>query len=116
MSEDQKVKPPLHQIVSTKIYLMSSRLRHAVGLALVLGNVVVHQGDNVGPEGGTCILSFYRKSPITSEHLTGALKTAGRHTVVPVGAFLSLCTPIKGRAAARDILASSEMVANDRKL
>merc|ERR1712088_836427 len=31
--------------------LMSSRLRHAVGLALVLSNVVVHQGDDVGPDG-----------------------------------------------------------------
>ena len=116
MSEDQEVKPPLHEIVSTKNYLMSSRLRHTVGLALVLSNVVVHQGDDVGPESGTCSLSLYRKSPITSAHLTGALKTAGRQTVVPVGAFLSLCTPIRGRAAARDILASSEMVASDVKL
>merc|ERR1719192_543804 len=66
--------------------LMSSRLRHTVGLALVLSNVVVHQGDNVGPDG----------SPKDR-----------RQTVVPVGAFLSLCTPIRGRAAARDILASS---------
>merc|ERR1712013_750589 len=31
--------------------LMSSRLRHTVGLALVLSNVVVNQGDNVGPDG-----------------------------------------------------------------
>ena len=116
MSEDQEVKPPLHQIVPTRNYLMSSRLRHTVGLALVLSNVVVHQRDNVGPEGRTCLLSLYRKSLITSAHLTGALKTAGRQTVVPVGAFLSLCTPIRGRAAARDILASSEMVASDVKL
>merc|ERR1719242_2678171 len=65
--------------------LVSSRLRHAVGLTLVLGNVVVHQGDNVRPD----------RSPEDSWQ-----------TVVPVGAFLSLCTPISGRAAARDILAS----------
>ena len=116
MSEEKEVKSPLHQMVPTKNYLMSSRLRHAVGLALVLSNVVVHQGDDVGPEGRRCLLSLYRKSPITSAHLTGALKTAGRQTVVPVGAFLSLCTPIRGRAAARDILASSEMVASDVKL
>ena len=43
-------------------------------------------------------------------HLTGALKTAGRQTVVPVGAFLSLCTPISGRAAARDISASENRI------
>merc|ERR1719278_2579478 len=30
--------------------LVSSRLRHAVGPTLVLGNVVVHQGDNVRPD------------------------------------------------------------------
>ena len=40
---------------ANKTYLMSSRLRHTVGLALVLSNVVVHQGDNVRPEGGTCL-------------------------------------------------------------
>merc|ERR1719319_1673175 len=43
----------------------------------------------------------------TMSGLTGARKTAGRHTVAPVGAFLSLWTPTRGRVAARDI--ASEM-------
>merc|ERR1719189_248596 len=66
--------------------LVTSGLRHTVGLTLVLAILL-------------CIKE-------TMSGLTGALKTAGRQTVVPVGAFLSLCTPISGRAAARDILAS----------
>ena len=96
--------------------LVTSRLRDAVGLTLVLGNVVVHQRDDVRPANiQNDILKVCNKQVINSTaaeeaHLTGALKTAGRQTVVPVGAFLSLWTPISGRAAARDILASENRI------
>ena len=100
---------------------MTSRLRHAVGLTFVLGNVVVHQGDNVRPaniQNKTSLLSnrlqHKQDMSVKEGHLTGALKTAGRQTVVPVGAFLSLCTPINGRAAARDISASENRISSFR--